>query len=55
MTRPTSLASKANARTSGIYWRAAPEDMGIMDGRDDQKRGELIPERLTHWKSMKNA
>ena len=44
-----------NARTSGIYWRAAPEDLGIMDGRDDQKRLELIAERLQRWKSIKSA
>src|SRR3954452_14946684 len=29
-----------NARTSGVYLRADPEDMGILDGRDDQKRAE---------------
>jgi predicted nucleotide-binding protein with TIR-like domain len=44
-----------NARTSGVYWRADQEDMSILDGRDDRKRAELIAERLTHWKSMKNA
>ena len=44
-----------NARTSGVYWRADPEDLRILDGRDDQKRRELIAERLEHWKSFKNA
>ncbi len=43
------------ARTAGVYWRADPEDMSIMDGRDDRKRAELIAERLRHWKSIKNA
>ena len=28
------------------YWRADPEDMSILDGRDDRKRAELIAERL---------
>jgi hypothetical protein len=42
-------------RTAGVYWRADPEDMIIMDGRDEQKRAELIAERLRHWKSIKNA
>jgi hypothetical protein len=42
-------------RTSGVYWRANPDDMSILDGRDNQKRVELIAERLTHWKSIKNA
>ena len=46
---------KVNARTSGVYWRADPEDLSILDGRDDRKRVELIAERLTHWKSIKNA
>jgi hypothetical protein len=46
---------EVNVRTSGVYWRADPDDMSILDGRDDRKRGELIAERLGHWKSMKNA
>jgi hypothetical protein len=44
-----------NARTSGIYLRADPEDLGILDGRDDRKRAELIAERLRYWKSRTNA
>jgi predicted nucleotide-binding protein len=44
-----------NVRTSGVYWRADPEDMRVLDGRDDQKRRELIAERLEHWKSFKGA
>jgi hypothetical protein len=43
------------ARTSGVYWRADPEDLNILDGRDDQKRRDLIAERLSHWKSYKSA
>jgi hypothetical protein len=43
------------ARTAGVYWRADSDDMNILDGRDDQKRAELIAERLSHWKSIKNA
>jgi hypothetical protein len=46
---------RVNARTAGVYWRADPEDMSILDGRDDRKRAELIAERLRHWKSIKNA
>jgi len=46
---------KVNARTAGVYWRADPEDIGILDGRDAQKRAELIAERLSHWKSIKNG
>jgi Predicted nucleotide-binding protein containing TIR-like domain len=44
-----------NARTAGVFWRADPEDMSILDGRDNQKRAELIAERLMHWKSIKDA
>jgi len=44
-----------NARTAGVYWRADPNDISILDGRDDQKRAALIAERLTHWKSFRNT
>jgi Predicted nucleotide-binding protein containing TIR-like domain len=44
-----------NARTSGVYLRANPEDLNIVDGQDDRRRTELIAERLTHWKSTTNA
>ena len=46
---------EVNARTSGVYLRADPEDMSILDGRDDRKRAELMAERLRHWKSIANA
>jgi hypothetical protein len=44
-----------NARTSGVYVRADPKDMSILDGRDDQQRAELIAERLRDWKSITDA
>jgi hypothetical protein len=44
-----------NARTSGIYLRADPEDLGVLDGHDDRRRAELIAERLERWKSITNA
>jgi Predicted nucleotide-binding protein containing TIR-like domain len=46
---------EVSARTSGVYLRADPGDLGILDGRDDRQRAELIAERLRHWKSMSNA
>jgi len=46
---------KLNARTSGVYLRAEPEDTGILDGSDDQKRADLIAERLKRWKLVANA
>ena len=44
-----------NARTSGVYWRAEPEDMIVMDGPDDRQRAELISQRLVQWKALTNA
>jgi hypothetical protein len=44
-----------NARTSGVFRRADPDDLGILDGRDDKKRAALIAKRLTQWKSVRNA
>lgn len=41
-----------NARTSGVYLRANPEDLGILDGPDDRQRGELIAQRLARWKAL---
>ena len=46
---------QVNARTSGVFVRANPEDLSILDGRDDRRRAELIAERLTDWKSRTNA
>jgi len=46
---------RASSRTAGVYWRADPGDMNILDGGDDQKRAELIAERLRHWKSIKTG
>jgi hypothetical protein len=43
---------KVNARTAGIYLRADPEDMNILDERDDRQRARLIAERLRRWKSI---
>lgn len=44
-----------NARTVGVYWRADAEDLSILDGRDDQKRVDLIAERLRQWQAAKNV
>ena len=47
--------AKLNARTAGVFWRADPEDLSILDGGDDQRRAELLAERLGHWKSLTNT
>ncbi len=44
-----------NARTSGVYVRADPEDLAILDGDDDRRRVELIAERLERWKSVASS
>ena len=46
---------KIDARTSGVYWRAEPEDLAILDGTDDRRRAELIAERLRSWKAISNS
>ena len=46
---------KVNARTSGVYLRADPEDMNKLDGLDDRQRAELLAERLKNWKSITNS
>jgi Predicted nucleotide-binding protein containing TIR-like domain len=46
---------RVSARTSGVYLRANPEDMSILDGHDDRQRAELIAEQLTRWKSSASA
>jgi hypothetical protein len=34
---------------------ADPEDLSVLDGRDDRQRAELIAERLSHWRSIKSG
>ncbi len=46
---------RVQARTAGVYWRADPEDLRILDGPDDRQRADLIAERLRNWKSIANA
>lgn len=48
-------ADGVSARTSGVYLRADPADLAILDGDDDQRRAELIAERLKRWRSLANA
>jgi hypothetical protein len=46
---------RVNARTSGVYLRADPEELSTLDGRDDRQRAELIAARLGDWKSLTNG
>ena len=44
-----------NARTSGIYLRADPKDLDVLDGGNEEERAQLIAQRLEEWKSAANA
>jgi hypothetical protein len=44
-----------NARTSGIYLRADPADLEVLDGDREEARAKLIAQRLREWKSVGNA
>ena len=42
-------------RTAGVYLRAYPADMAVLDGPDLQARVDLIAERLREWKAIANS
>jgi hypothetical protein len=44
-----------NARTSGVYLRADPSDLQVLDGGSEEERAQLISQRLSDWKSAANA
>ena len=44
-----------NARTAGIYLRADPSDLQILDDGSEEERALLIAERLPEWKSAANV
>jgi hypothetical protein len=44
-----------NARTAGVYLRADPPDLQVLDGGSEEERAELIAQRLREWKSAANA
>jgi hypothetical protein len=46
---------EVNVRTSGVYLRAQPEDLTILDGRDNRQRAKLIASRLKEWKAVGKA
>ncbi len=46
---------KVNMRTAGVYLRAEPEDVNVLDGQDDRRRSDLIADRLRHWQAVKSA
>ena len=44
-----------NARTAGIYLRADPADLQVLDGGSQEERTQLIAQRLEEWKSAANS
>ena len=48
-------APELNARTSGVYLRADPSDLQVLDGGSGEERAQLIAQRLQDWKSAANA
>src|SRR5437879_4786083 len=47
--------AELNARTAGVYLRADPSDLQVLDGASGDERAELIAQRLREWKSAANA
>ena len=48
-------ANALHAKTSGIYLRADPDDLAILDGDDPAARSALIQRRLAQWKDALNT
>jgi hypothetical protein len=44
-----------NARTSGIYLRADPSDLQVLEGGSEEERAGLIAQRLREWKAAANV
>jgi hypothetical protein len=44
-----------NARTAGVYLRADPSDLQVLDGGSAEERAQLIALRLREWKAATNA
>src|SRR5437588_6357601 len=44
-----------NARTAGVYLRADPSDLQVLDGGSEEERAQLIAQRPREWKSAANA
>jgi hypothetical protein len=44
-----------SARTAGVYLRADPSDLQVLEGGSEDERAQLIAQRLREWKSAANA
>jgi len=44
-----------NARTAGVYFRADPSDLQVLDGGSEEERAKLSAQRVREWKSTASA
>jgi hypothetical protein len=44
-----------NVRTAGVYLRADPADLQVLDSAGPDERAELIAQRLSEWKAAANS
>jgi len=44
-----------NIRTAGVYLRAEPADLQVLERGSEEERAEIIAQRLKEWKSAANA
>ena len=51
----TNSNGKLVGRTSGVYLRAEPDDLAVLDDRDAAKRASLIQARLEEWEALRNG
>jgi hypothetical protein len=42
-------------RTAGVYLRADPDDMRVIDGGDPKRRTDLLATRLAEWQAISNS
>ena len=54
-TKRSACDPELNARTAGVYVRADPADLNILDSGDAGQRAELLAERLRDRKSIANT
>jgi hypothetical protein len=47
--------AQLHVRTAGIYLRAEPSDLEVLDSGSAEERAELIGQRLREWQSAANA
>src|SRR5262249_36974624 len=44
-----------SARTSGVYLRADPSDLRVLESGTEEERRELIAQRLAEWKAAESS